>query len=87
VLFNVFDVSGSGMISKKEFSSMAQAVIVGGRTVAWDRQAGRSDPGPGFEYFKPMVEMMVEMAMLEVSERHNHIFYLPQRAAQDRTPQ
>jgi hypothetical protein len=68
VLFNVFDVSGSGLISKKEFSSMAQAVIVGGRTLSWDRHTGRpadSAGTVGFEFFKPMADMMVEMAMLE----------------------
>jgi hypothetical protein len=68
VLFNVFDVSGSGLISKKEFSSMAQAVIVGGRTLSWDHVGGgrAAAPSVGFEFFKPMADMMVEMAMLEV---------------------
>ncbi len=54
---------------------MAQALIVGSRTALWDRRAlGAEDPalrpsdGPvGFEFFKPMVELMVETAMLEVA--------------------
>ena len=44
---------------------MAQAVIVGGRNLSWERR-GEAAGTVGFEFFKPMVDMMVEMAMLEV---------------------
>ncbi len=51
---------------------MAQAVIAGGRILQWDRHTDgerKAAEAPGLAFFKPMVDMMVEMSMLEVLAR------------------
>ena len=69
--FNMFDLSGSGYISRKDFKKISIAFIVGNRKTQWTVPAAQYPDGGGkteeldISFFKPVTELMVDMAMLE----------------------
>lgn len=68
--FNMFDLSGGGYISRKDFKKISVAFLVGNRPAQWTVTRHNEDNTKVEEhldisFFKPMTELMVDMALLE----------------------